>query len=194
MLSIYLVPIVLRPLDFIFNFKQYAMGMIAYFLMLPVYTNLMQIYSMCNLHDLSWGNRPTAGAAAGTNALSDNAKKQQELKNNYMVFRVNFLTFWIIMNATYALVVEDYAQYSNMAGQGEAVIVNNGTVGFLEVFACYLAALVAYKCFFGAQHIIKFKILTNFWKAYKMPKFDLHEEVKRLRAETENWAESFDER
>ena len=75
MLSIYLVPIVLRPLDFIFNFKQYAMGMIVYFLMLPVYTNLMQIYSMCNLHDLSWGNRPTAGAAAGTNALSDNAKK-----------------------------------------------------------------------------------------------------------------------
>ena len=73
MLSIYLVPLILRPIDTLFNLKQYAIGMAAYFLMLPVYTNLMQIYSMCNLHDLSWGNRPAA--AAGAEALSDNAKK-----------------------------------------------------------------------------------------------------------------------
>jgi len=66
MLSVYLVPIILRPLDFAFNAKEYIVGFTAYFLMLPVYTNLMQIYSMSNLHDLSWGNRPTTGAAAGT--------------------------------------------------------------------------------------------------------------------------------
>jgi hypothetical protein len=147
---------------------------------------------MANLHDLSWGNRPTA--AAGTDALADNAKKQQELKNNYMVFRVNFLTFWIIMNTLYAMVVENYAQYSNRSGDGEAIIVNNGTIGFLEVFACYLAALVLYKTFFGVQHIVKFKILSNCFKAYKMPRYDLHQEVKRLRAETVDWNVSKDDR
>ena len=73
------------------------------------------------------------------------------------------------------------------------MIVNNGSIGFLEVFALYLASLVMYKTFFGVQHILKFKILTNCFKSYKMPKFDLHDEVKRLRAETPDWNQSMDE-
>jgi hypothetical protein len=98
------------------------------------------------------------------------------------------------MNTLYAMVVENYAQYSNRSGDGEAIIVNNGTIGFLEVFACYLAALVLYKTFFGVQHIVKFKILSNCFKAYKMPRYDLHQEVKRLRAETVDWNVSKDDR
>jgi cellulose synthase/poly-beta-1,6-N-acetylglucosamine synthase-like glycosyltransferase len=31
-----------------------------YILMLPTFVNIMQIYSMSNLHDISWGNRPSA--------------------------------------------------------------------------------------------------------------------------------------
>ena len=112
MLSIYLVPMLLRPADFFFNMKEYLCGFLAYMLLLPMYTNLMQIYSMCNLHDLSWGNRPS-GPADGAEALAENAKKQLELKNRYMKFRVNFLTIWIVANTVYALVVEDLADYSN---------------------------------------------------------------------------------
>lgn len=148
MLSIYIVPMILRPIDFAFNAKEYIIGFGSYLLLLPMYTNLMQIYSMCNLHDLSWGNRPS-GPSDGAEALAENAKKQQELKNNYMVFRVNFLTFWIIANTVYALVVEDFAQYSS-AKYEDVVIVNDGSIGFLEVFALYLAALVMYKVFFAA--------------------------------------------
>lgn len=33
--------------------------MTVYILMLPTFINIMQIYSMSNLHDISWGNRPT---------------------------------------------------------------------------------------------------------------------------------------
>ena len=50
--------------------------MILYIVMLPTFANLMAIYSMANLHDISWGNRPSAAqATAGTNALSANIKK-----------------------------------------------------------------------------------------------------------------------
>lgn len=50
--------------------------MISYILLLPTFINIMQIYAMCNLHDISWGNRPSAAAAnTGTNAFSDDAKK-----------------------------------------------------------------------------------------------------------------------
>ena len=64
---------VLRPIDFLQNIPQYTIGLVSYILLLPTFINVMQVYSMCNLHDISWGNRPTV--AAGTDALSSNAKK-----------------------------------------------------------------------------------------------------------------------
>ena len=60
MVLVYLLPFVMRPLDFLANFKHYFFGFLAYMLMLPVFTNLFQVYAMCNLHDVSWGNRPTS--------------------------------------------------------------------------------------------------------------------------------------
>jgi hypothetical protein len=41
MLSIYIIPIVLRPIDFMFNFAQYAIGLVSYFLLLPTFINVM---------------------------------------------------------------------------------------------------------------------------------------------------------
>jgi len=59
MSCVFIIPMLLRPMDFIKNFVNYLMGMFAYIFMMPTYTNIMQIYAMCNLHDVSWGNRPT---------------------------------------------------------------------------------------------------------------------------------------
>jgi hypothetical protein len=221
MLSVYLIPMVLRPLDFIFNMHRYLIGLTSYLLLLPTFVNVMQVYSMSNLHDISWGNRPSA--TAGTNILSADAKKQQELKANYMVFRVNFLAFWIVSNAAFAIVVENYADGSMKAYSSSALAgfsseptgdvalsirslaagtakalgdnqplprMNDGSVGFLEFFAIYLASLVLYRVTFGGLHILKFKIMSNFMVRYKTPKFDLHAEVKRLRKVTQDWNES----
>ena len=60
----------------------------------------------------------------------------------------------------------------------------------MEVFALYLASLVVYRVFFGFIHILKFKTLANCVYRYKTPKYNLHEEVRRLRAETADWNES----
>ncbi len=73
MLSIYILPMILRPLDFLFNIKQYILGLFSYIVMLPVFINIMQVYSMSNLHDISWGNRPTV--SSGTDMHSINEKK-----------------------------------------------------------------------------------------------------------------------
>ena len=98
-----------------------------------------------------------------------------------MVFRVNFLTFWIVSNVAFALVIENYATKPLTSEDGGPIIVNDGKIGFIEVFALYLAALVTYRVLFGLLHILKFKILRNCSKKYKTPKFDLHEDVKELR-------------
>lgn len=74
MLSTYFLPMILRPLDFIYNAPRYIVGIISYLLLLPTFINVMQVYAMSNLHDISWGNRPSV--SAGTNMLALDAKKQ----------------------------------------------------------------------------------------------------------------------
>ena len=68
MLSVYLVPIIMRPIDFLENFRGYVVGLLAYLCLIPMFTNVFQIYAMSNLHDISWGNRPTT--TTGTEAFS----------------------------------------------------------------------------------------------------------------------------
>ena len=64
MLCVFLFPFVLRPKDVLFNCKGYFVGVTVYILMLPAFISVMSIYAMCNLHDLSWGNRPSVSSGA----------------------------------------------------------------------------------------------------------------------------------
>ena len=41
MLSVYFVPIILRPIDFVENMSGYIIGMLVYILMLPTFINIM---------------------------------------------------------------------------------------------------------------------------------------------------------
>lgn len=72
MLSMYILPMVMRPIDFLQNFSKYMLGFVSYLLLMPVFTNVFQIYAMCNLHDVSWGNRP---ASTGQEAFTANKKQ-----------------------------------------------------------------------------------------------------------------------
>jgi F0F1-type ATP synthase membrane subunit a len=76
MLAIYTIPFLLRPIDFLENFKGYVVGMIAYLILIPMFANIFSIYSMANLHDISWGNRPTT--STGTEAFSDKENVQKK--------------------------------------------------------------------------------------------------------------------
>ena len=71
MLSIYVVPMVMRPIDFLSNFTGYIVGLITYMLLIPMYINVFSIYAFSNLHDISWGNRPTT-EGTGTEAHAQN--------------------------------------------------------------------------------------------------------------------------
>ena len=58
MLSVYLVPILFRPLDVLKNFAGYTVGLLTYLTLIPMFSNVFSIYAFSNLHDISWGNRP----------------------------------------------------------------------------------------------------------------------------------------
>ena len=73
MLSVFVVPIVSRPIDFLSNAGKYIVGLISYLLLMPMFTNVFQLYAMTNLHYVSWGNRP---AQQGTDAFTQEVSKQ----------------------------------------------------------------------------------------------------------------------
>jgi len=99
MMLVFLLPMILRPLDFLSNARNYILGLFSYLFMMPTFINVMQIYSMCNLHDISWGNRPST---QGVEAVTHQAAKQELLKQDYQVFRAHFLFFWLIANGLFA--------------------------------------------------------------------------------------------
>jgi len=98
MLSVYLLPFILRPLDFLSNAKKYVLGFLVYMLLMPMFTNVFQIYALCNLHDVSWGNRPST---TGTEAFTEDKKDAKKLEEDYMVFRSNFVLVWLGANVVY---------------------------------------------------------------------------------------------
>lgn len=152
MLSVYFLPFIFRPLDAWKNLKGYIIGLTVYVLLLPTFINIMQIYSMCNLHDISWGNRPSAAATqgAGTNAFAESAKKQAELTKSYEMFRVNFFIFWVVLNIGYVLILSGAVSSTSRT-------INNGEWHFLEIFSAYLAGVIMYKVIFAAIHLARYK-------------------------------------
>jgi cellulose synthase/poly-beta-1,6-N-acetylglucosamine synthase-like glycosyltransferase len=72
---------IMRPSDFCAGFTNYLMGLIMYMLLTPFFINVLTVYTMCNLHDVSWGNRPAGTQTA--EELSIHAKKQKKLADEY---------------------------------------------------------------------------------------------------------------
>lgn len=65
MTAIYLASYVLPPM--LYDFKgvwnhlwDHLKGLIAYFLTIPMYQIVFQLFAYANLHDVSWGNRDAA--------------------------------------------------------------------------------------------------------------------------------------
>lgn len=111
-----------------------------------------------------------------------------------MVFRVNFLAFWLLCNTLFAGLIENMASNektsTKMIDGSEHVVANCGETNFLLIFAMYLASLVLYKVFFGALSLLHFKLMSTCQTKYKVYSLDLDQEVKRLRAETRDWDKS----
>ena len=148
MLSIYIVPMILRPIDFLENFKGYIVGLIAYLLLIPMFANIFSIYSMCNLHDISWGNRPTTDTG-GTEAFSSSLTTQKETEMNYKAYRANFLFLWFCANGAY------FVTMLTIGESGSDTDVNDGSFTILDGFSIYLAGIVVFRFTFSFFYVIK---------------------------------------
>lgn len=87
----------MKPIDAIQNIVKYVVGLQAFYFSFYWWYVIITIYSMCNLDDVTWGNRPT-NAAKGLNVVVDDAKRQEILRQNYRASRTNILIWWLMGN------------------------------------------------------------------------------------------------
>jgi len=94
-----LCPFYLKPIDAIQNIGSYMAGLPAYYLSFFWWYVIITVYSMCNLDDVTWGNRP-ANASKGLNVVVDDVKRQEILRQNYRTTRTHMLIWWLIANVS----------------------------------------------------------------------------------------------
>ncbi|CAK4703184.1 unnamed protein product [Aphanomyces euteiches] len=103
-----------------------VLSFVQYMALLPTFVNILNTYSFCNLHDLSWGTKglesseghgPKAGSGKGNfkdaieKKKAEEARKAQEAKikdemeGSFQRFRSTLLIFWLMCNMGFAYVV-----------------------------------------------------------------------------------------
>ena len=76
-----------------------ASGALHYILLIPTYINIFMIYSICNVHDCTWGNRP--------DALNTDEKDRLE---EFEEFRARWVVIWVFCNSLFVYVVSSASQ------------------------------------------------------------------------------------
>ena len=87
-------------------------GSIQFLLATPIYINIFTIYAICNIHDVSWGNR--------AQELTQEEKEQMDENEK---FRTGWTLLWAFINFFFAYILdaadqsdEDYAMYIYVIG------------------------------------------------------------------------------
>ena len=137
--------------------------------MMPVFTNVFQIYAMCNLHDVSWGNRPTS---TGQEAFTANKQDQVKSENDYKVFRTNFVLVWLSCNMGYYIMIVELVNSSSGSTYRDS------DSGYLAYFSLYLGGLVVFRVLFATIYILKWKCRYNCMKKYKVQHRNLLQDFK----------------
>ena len=68
----------------------------------PTYVNILTIYAISNIHDVSWGSRPDNKDKKVEARFAQMEKKRE---TNYKNYRSNFLIIWITVNIIVAYLI-----------------------------------------------------------------------------------------
>ena len=186
MLSVFMVPMVYRPVDFANNIKAYVTGFLSYIVLMPMFITIFSIYAFTNLHDVSCGNRPDA-SSSGMEAVSQHQAQQDKAKLDYQLYRSNFSLFWFFVNGMYYIFVIVLVQSPSSAS------FYSGELTYLDMFTMYLATLVCFRSFFAALYVIKWRFRYNYNKKYQVKEHDLAKIFKDMKRNPNQNGDSSDD-
>lgn len=76
--------------------------------MTPTYINVLIMYSICNIHDCTWGNRP--------DELRDIERARQ---SEFMAYRSKWVVIWVFSNVIFAYM---FNALDKLSGEGNVYI------------------------------------------------------------------------
>lgn len=118
--------------------SDFLKGLIYVTYLSPTYVNIFTIYSISNIHDVTWGSRPSI------ENQSDAIKKTEKRKDLlYKDFRSKFLVFWSIINIA--------------TGVGIISLFRGGELEIILYFAVFLMFVMIFKIICSTIHKCKAK-------------------------------------
>jgi cellulose synthase/poly-beta-1,6-N-acetylglucosamine synthase-like glycosyltransferase len=109
-------------------------GVIQFLMATPIYINIFTIYAICNIHDVSWGNR-----------ASDLTQQEKDMMDENEKFRAGWTLLWAFINYFFAYILDAADQSSSAYAQ---YIYAVGIVGM---------SLIYVRFFGGFAHFLKQK-------------------------------------
>jgi len=117
-ISTYILPLLVNLQRL--RFVDFVKGILYTFYLSPTYVNIFTIFAIGNIHDVSWGSRPSTMDATQIAAAS---KKDVMYKN----FRSNFLIIWIVINTSIAIAITELSR------NGEAQVIS-----YIAIFMTFI--------------------------------------------------------
>lgn len=131
----YLLPLIVNIRNL--KFSDFVKGIIYVTYLSPTYVNIFTIYSISNIHDVTWGSRPTTDH----NEAEKNTEKKKQLL--YKDFRSHFLIFWSILNMAVGFLI--------------ITLFRSGKLQMIFYFAVFLLIVMGFKITISMMHLIKSK-------------------------------------
>ena len=132
LVSAYLFPLVfhLKSLMIV----EFLKGVVYLIFMTPTFINIFSIYAVSNIHDITWGSRPSL-----KNKDTKKTKREKNIEIDYKNYRSNYLVFWLMVNIAVGFTITNLSR--------------SKTNGKLAIIAIILAAMVGLKVLFSIIHI-----------------------------------------
>jgi len=130
LVGVYILPLFLNLKSVKCN--DFLKGIVYVLFMSPTYINVMSVYAVSNIHDVSWGSRPV-----GTETSSQ-SNKENKMAEEYQDFRSKFLIIWILLN--------------NLAGFSVVVLSRSDSKFYLLIIGGILMGIILLKFLFSICH------------------------------------------
>jgi hypothetical protein len=131
-IALFILPFIMRPLNFLANIPQYLLGGLFFFFAYPPYSIMFYLYACTNSHNVSWGNRPASGTIEDKER---SAKKAKALQDNFMQNRVMFSIIWIGFNTLTFICYDNYLIWWQRSKASQSIkesSLKNTPMGFMN--------------------------------------------------------------
>lgn len=141
----YSIPLILNCKHI--RFVHFIQGAIYATYLSPTYINILTIYAIANIHDVSWGSRPSEN-----NALLQAVERKKSIL--YRNFRANFLVFWLVVNAGVSAAIISLAR--------------EGDVDIIFYLGSFLLFIMLFKIVFATLFYVK--AVIDRWRVRRLIK------------------------